>query len=95
MRRIAHLATTLLLIVGLGAHADPGEDFTALLHDAWQWRLNENPVMASRLGDRRKNDQWGDLSLAAVERRHEDERFFLRRLGIIVSSRLSDYDQLF
>ena len=94
MRRLAHFATTLLLIVGLGAHADPSEDFTALLHDAWEWRLNENPVMASRLGDRRKNDQWGDLSLAAVERRHENERGFLRRLRIIDASRLSAADQL-
>ena len=94
MRRMQAFATTLLLLVGIYAHAEPTGDFTTLLHDAWEWRLNESPVMASRLGDRRKNDQWGDLSLEAFERRHEDEREFLRRLRTIDSSQLSADDQL-
>ena len=33
-------------------------DFQSLLEEAWEWQLAENPVFASRLGDRRKNDQW-------------------------------------
>ena len=94
MRRIHVFATTLLLLAALCAHAEPGEDFTTLLHDAWEWQLNESPVFASRLGDRRKNDQWTDRSLAAIERRHQDEREFLRRLRTIDSSKLSTNDQL-
>jgi prolyl oligopeptidase len=94
MRTIRLLATALTLLVGIYAHADPGEDFTTLLSDAWEWRLNEYPVFASRLGDRRKNDQWGDSSLAAIERRHEDQQEFLRRLRAIDSSQLSANDQL-
>ena len=94
MRRIHVFATTLLLLATLCAHAEPGEDFTTLLHDAWEWQLNESPVFASRLGDRRKNDQWTDRSLAAIERRHQDEREFLRRLRTIDSSKLSTNDQL-
>ncbi len=94
MCRVPAFATSLLLTVACAANADPGANFAVLLHDAWEWRLHENPVMASRLGDRRRNDQWGDLSLAAVERRHEDEREFLRRLRIIDSSALAAADQL-
>jgi len=94
MCRIPALATSLLITVAFAAQADSGEDFAALLHDAWEWRLHENPVMASRLGDRRRNDQWGDLSLTAIERRHEDEREFLRRLRIIDAAQLTAADQL-
>ena len=94
MRNFKVVAATTLLLAGLCAHADPAEDFTTLLNDAWEWQLNEHPVFASRLGDRRRNDQWQDLSLDAVERRHEDERAFLRRLRAIDSAQLTADDQL-
>ncbi len=92
--RIHVLIPALLLTAGLSAHADPAEDFANLLDDSWEWRLNENPVFASRLGDRRKNDQWRDLSLKALERRHQDQQDFLRRLRAIDASQLSEGDQL-
>jgi prolyl oligopeptidase len=94
MRTIQILAAALLLPVGLCAHADPGEDFTTLLTEAWEWQLTEYPVFASRLGDRRRNDQWQDLSLAAFTRRHEDQQAFLRRLQAIDSAALTTDDQL-
>jgi prolyl oligopeptidase len=94
MRTIQILAAALLLPVGLCAHADPGEDFTTLLTEAWEWQLTEYPVFASRLGDRRRNDQWQDLSLAAFTRRHEDQQAFLRRLRVIDSAALTADDQL-
>ena len=94
MRNFKVVAATTLLLAGLCAHADPAEDFTTLLNDAWEWQLNEHPVFSSRLGDRRRNDQWQDLSLDAFERRHEDERAFLRRLRAIDSAQLTADDQL-
>ena len=94
MRTIQILAAALLLPVGLCAHADPGEDFATLLTEAWEWQLAEYPVFASRLGDRRRNDQWQDLSLAAFSRRHEDQQAFLRRLRAIDSAALTTDDQL-
>ena len=94
MRLIQILAAASLLSVGLFAHADPGEDFATLLTEAWEWQLTEYPVFASRLGDRRRNDQWQDLSLAAFTRRHEDQRAFLRRLRAIDSAALTADDQL-
>jgi len=94
MRTIQILAAALLLPVGLCAHADPGEDFATLLTEAWEWQLTEYPVFASRLGDRRRNDQWQDLSLAAFTRRHEHQQAFLRRLRAIDSAALTTDDQL-
>jgi len=94
MPAIKPFVTVLLLLMGISAHADPSSDFAALLNDAWEWRLVENPVFASRLGDRRNNEQWTDISLEAIERRHQEERVFLRRLRAIDSSALSAADQL-
>ena len=74
--------------------ADEAADFEALLDEAWEWRLAENPVFASRLGDRRKNDQWTDNSIGAIEQRNEQRRDFLRRLRAIDSSALSETNKL-
>ena len=83
-----------LIFSGLAVHAGPTEDFQVLLEDNWEWQLRENPVRASRLGDRRFNDRWTDMSVAAIERRHEERRTFLRRLRAIDSSQLAETDQL-
>jgi len=84
----------LFLFNGLPALAGPAEDFKALLDDTWEWQLTENPVRASRLGDRRFNDQWTDMSLDAIERRFGQQQEFLRRLRVIDSSQLSATDAL-
>jgi prolyl oligopeptidase len=83
-----------LFFIGLPVYAGPAEDFQALLDEAWEWQLSENPVRASRLGDRRFNDQWTDMSLEAIERRNEQQQGFLRRLRAIDSSQLADTDAL-
>jgi len=79
---------------GLPVQAGPAEDFQALLDDAWEWQLSENPVRASRLGDRRFNDRWADMSLDAIERRFGQQKEFLRRLRVIDSAQLADADAL-
>lgn len=76
------------------ALAGPAEDFATLLQDEWEWQLREDPVRASRLGDRRYNDQWPDMSLKAIERRHQEQQEFLRRLRVIDSAMLAAPDQL-
>ena len=76
------------------ASAGPAEDFQALLDEHWEWQMRENPVRASRMGDRRWNDQWTDGSLRAIERRQGEQRDLLRRLRLIDSSQLSDADAL-
>ena len=78
----------------LTVQAGPTEDFGALLADHWEWQMRENPVRASRMGDRRFNDQWTDMSLDAIERRQGEQQEFLRRLRFIDSSKLTETDQL-
>ena len=86
MPRIKAFVSILLLVVGVSAQAGPSQDFNTLLADAWDWQLTQYPEFASRLGDRRNNDQWTDISLAAYKRRHAEQSVLLRRLRVIDSS---------
>jgi prolyl oligopeptidase len=93
--RIANLLLAIALCATTNpALADPGEDFRTLLDEVWEWRLENNPMMASRQGDRRFNTQWRDRSLAGIEQRHLDSREFLRRVYAIDKTRLSEADKL-
>jgi prolyl oligopeptidase len=88
-----------IIAIGLGSLsagvlADAASDFEALLDEHWEWQLQQNPVRASRLGDRRWNDQWTDQSLDAIESRHEAQQVFLRRLRQIDSGKLDDAGRL-
>ena len=94
MQQIKVLTPLFLVLAWTSVLAGPTEDFNALLDEAWEWRLSENPVFASRLGDRRNNDRWTDLSIDAFERRNEQQQDFLRRLRAIDSSTLAEADQL-
>lgn len=94
MRRIRAITSILLLVAGVAAQAGPSEDFATLLAEAWDWQMIQYPEFASRLGDRRNNDQWTDISLAAYKQRHADQSAFLRRLRVIDSAPLSAADQL-
>ncbi len=94
MQRIRAVTSILLLVVGVSAQAGPSEDFNTLLAEAWDWQMIQYPEFASRLGDRRNNDQWTDISLAAYKQRHADQSAFLRRLRVIDSAQLSAADQL-
>ncbi len=91
---IRNFALTLLILIGNSAIAAAPDDFAALLEDAWEWQLRENPVMASSLGDRRYNGSWADSSLGAIELRQEKQREFMQRLLAIDPSQLDDANQL-
>jgi uncharacterized protein (DUF885 family) len=56
---------------------------TALLAEHWEATLRNQPELASILGDRRYNDQWSDLSLAAIAKRLADGKAFLARFEAI------------
>jgi uncharacterized protein (DUF885 family) len=94
MLNARYLSITLILITNLTAHAGPAEDFRALLEEAWEWQLEQDPVSASSLGDRRFNDRWTDNSLQAIEIRHKQQQAFLDRVRLIDASQLSATDQL-
>jgi uncharacterized protein (DUF885 family) len=70
------------------------EAFSRLLEEEWEWVMRENPTWASQLGDRRYNDRWQDVSLAAFETRQQHRLETLRRLRGIDRAQLSPADQL-
>ncbi|MCH5375835.1 MAG: DUF885 domain-containing protein, partial [Planctomycetes bacterium] len=94
MKKTGIAFSILWLFISNTALADATQDFTALLDEHWQWTLQGSPVMASMMGDRRYNREWGDNSLDAIEKRHKESREFLRRVYSIDRAALSEEDQL-
>ena len=94
MKKIRILLLCLSASLAGTALADATSDFQSLLDEHWEWTLKNSPVMASAMGDRRYNQQWGDNSLAAIEQQHVETRDFLRRAYAIDRKALSDEDQL-
>ena len=93
--------SALLLLVAAAAVAlarNQPQDETATLHrlfdQEWLYDLEQDPVRASLLGDRRWNDRWPDVTLAAIDQRTHHYREVLARVGAIEHSRLSVVDQL-
>jgi prolyl oligopeptidase len=94
MKRIRTVVATLLILIGNPLFAAAQDDFRTLLADAWEWQLQQNPVMASSLGDRLFNNRWGDSSLDAIAAAQEQQREFMSRLLTIDSTELDETDQL-
>jgi len=94
MTSILRNVAILSLLLTFPAYAGPNEDFEALLEEAWEWQLEQNPVLASALGDRRYNDKWGDQSVQAAQASNEQTTEFLRRLFAIDRGSLSEANQL-
>ena len=88
------LLVLIALFTSSASLADASAEFSTLLSDHWEWRMATSPVMASSLGDRRFNDQWGDRGLDGYENQHRDEKEFLRRVYEIDKDALSADDQL-
>jgi len=86
--------TAALVLSASAAYAGATEDFQALLDEHWEWRIANSPVMASMLGDRRYNTEWGDRSATATERQHDERREMLRRVYAIDRAALSVENQL-
>jgi uncharacterized protein (DUF885 family) len=94
MRTRVLLAFAAGVLASQCALAGPSEDFHQLLDEAWEYYLAENPMVASRAGDRRYNTEWRNRSLDAIQRRHLQRRDFLRRVYAIDKTALSKADQL-
>ena len=70
------------------------KDLYALFDAEWEWSLKESPTFASYLGDKRYNDRWSDLSLAAIEARQKHRLEALEKLKRINRADLSAADRL-
>ncbi|MFB3126113.1 MAG: DUF885 family protein, partial [Candidatus Acidiferrales bacterium] len=71
-----------------------GAQLHALFDQEWEYTLRQNPTFASRLGDRRFNHRWPDVSLAAIERRHQHDQEVLTKLDAFDTAALSPADRL-
>ena len=76
------------------AASDPGAALHDLFAREWDRRMEDNPTWASRLGDRRFNRRWPDLSAAAIAARHRSNEAFLEELASIPPEGLSAEDRL-
>ena len=90
------LSVTALLMCS-GCDMSP-EDATTALHqlfeDEWEKGLKEHPESATYQGDDRYNDRLTDLSIDAIEKRHEDSDDLLKKLNKIPREQLSEPDKL-
>ena len=68
--------------------------FHALIDEAWETDMREDPLRASYYGDRRYESQWPDVSLAAIAKRNDANVATLARLQRIDRAALSTQDQL-
>jgi len=68
--------------------------FHALIDEAWETDMREDPLRASYYGDRRYESQWPDVSLYAIAKRNDANSETLTRLQRIDRSALSTQDQL-
>ncbi|MEE8201934.1 MAG: DUF885 domain-containing protein [Candidatus Acidoferrales bacterium] len=82
------------VLTPLAAEEDAAAQLHALFEEEWEYFLEENPEVASLLGDRRWNERWSDMSLEAGERRHRHRRQVLERLDAIDTAALSEADKL-
>lgn len=90
-----------VFLLALGAvpavHAADNTSATTLhelFNSEWARGLREQPLSASDMGDRSYNDRWPDLSLAAIDKRHDEDAQALARLGKIDRAALSAQDQV-
>ncbi|MBI5775263.1 MAG: DUF885 domain-containing protein [Verrucomicrobia bacterium] len=94
------IAIILLALAGVLSAAEPAprnneEDRLRLLIEGeWEHTMKMSPTWASHLGDRRFNDRWPDLSLAAMERENQHSRDVLQRLALIDRAKLSEAGRL-
>ena len=89
------LLVTLMAV--LLAERQPEGDAEALhrlFDEEWAYDLEQDPVGASILGDRRWNDRWPDVTLEAVDRRANHYRDVLARVEAIPRDRLPSVDHL-
>src|SRR5215471_9714327 len=97
MRSLFWLCCALLFTFAATLNAEDAavtRRFRDLLEREWQYRLQEAPTFASYLGDKRYNDRWPDVSLAAIERRHEHQKQVLAQVDQIDATQLSSADRL-
>ena len=63
-----------------------------LTGDYWEWRLAQQPELATRVGRLEHNDRWRDLSKAARDRQRKDREEFLQKAMYLSPGNLNPTD---
>ena len=94
-KRIIFSLTTICLMMLIGCSNDNEEmKFQTLLDKEWQRGLDENPIYASYMGDKRANQDWPDISETAVRDRQNKVRDVLQEIKSIDPKLLPETQQL-
>ena len=70
------------------------KQLNALISELWEWNMQQNPVYASILGDKRYNDQLGSASEKTILEERAKEQDFLKRFEAIDGTGLPHQDVL-
>jgi len=74
--------------------AEASKAVERLAAEYWEFRLKDEPLMATQLGDRRYDDSLPDITPEGRRRREEEYRDIMRRVRAIPQTPLSDADRL-
>lgn len=98
MHRFENLIVASIAIVFMGCSPDKTHEAHDELHqlfqEAWEFRLREDPLLATSVGDHRYNDRLPTVTITDHERRAQTTREFLDRLRTIDRSRLTPEDKI-
>ena len=94
MRLLTLFLALLVTRVALAENKDAGKALNEFFESEWNYEMEQSPVRASSMGDRRWNDRWGDQSLEAIHKREEHAIAALERLKKFDRTQLSVADQL-
>ena len=72
----------------------PVDSLKKLIDDEWAWRLRENPLFATSVGDHSADDRLPSVAVADYERREKDAREFLKRWTAIDGATLTGADRV-
>lgn len=89
-----HIAIALLLILSGIALADPAADLNALFAEEWNYRLKEDPLFATTVGNHQYDDRLPSVAQEDQDRRAVYYRDALKRLTAIDRSKLNKQDQI-
>jgi uncharacterized protein (DUF885 family) len=97
MRPVALVLGLFYAIQMIAAPADVAtrqKQLNALISELWEWNMQQNPVYASILGDKRYNDQLGSSSEKTILEQQAKEKEFLKRFEAIDATGLPHQDVL-
>lgn len=99
MKKLVVLIVCVLAPIVLGAQGErfvgpSSQTLHQLFGDYWEWRLAQQPELATRFGRVDHNDRWRDWSKAARDRLRRDREEFLQKAMYLEPGNLNPADRL-